>query len=497
MDKKSFNLFTILTLFVILCVIRSIPELLAGWVPIGFDTITYYAPFIYEVQTGFLTPLIRVISSQVAPFTYIILTLFAFIPAHPLLIIKIASPVIFGFTGLVIYVFSKSVFRLNQQESFFLTVFICLNFVFLRFSWDMWRNLIGLIFYLLAIREILLSELTGKASYRIILFSLLCIVSHELITVLFASTLILLVLHNLIKKRYFNRLTMVLASMIIISILSIFFYAHWLNIFSTPSHGWPEEFWSGGIPLSFPYNYLSGGDWYHFNSYIEAVFTPLILLGFMFAPILPLMIKIQLKSKWLNIFIVICLISTVSIIIYPYAAIPVWHRWAFMLAIPLLMYSGMAWLKLNKQLKCVYLMVILVFAGGYMCLPPDNAFPYYSMTQVTFRYFPTSMLQNSVPLIDTPSVVNALKWLSVNAPINSCILTYEPFMGWVRMFVDSKITIIPYNLTTTSLERADELFEKVYLIWWVEGVDWYNWMPSPSFNVNYSIGRIAIYCYTP
>ena len=477
---------------------RIIPEVLAGGFPIGFDTVTYYAPFIRGVQTLGFNSLLRVLFSQTAPLMYFILFPLGLTGVPPILLTKIVSPIIFGFTGLAVFTVLKDVLKISRGEAVLLAFFMCVNFMVLRFSWDMWRNSLGLIFYLLCFRELTFFDLNRRVGFKLLLFSLLSATSSELTAVLVAATMCLGGLHKLIKIRRLTSFTVILFIIGCLSGVLVFYYAHILQVFTPMPPDYPLEFISGaGGFASFQYDYIGGGGWYGFENYSEAVLTPIIIFLFISAPILPLLFKQKFECKWVNIFLLTCLIGSVSIIIFPYAAIPVWHRWMFMLVFPLLFYASKKLSSLGKRLKYGYFTLILVFGLGYAVLPPSTPFPYYSISSITYKYIPTSMLQNSISLEDSPSVITVLNWLDTYGFSNSCLMAYEPFMGWSRLYLQGDITIIPYDLSTSMLDLGLEYYDNVYVIWWIRGTGWYDWTPPPSLIEVFSSGDIAVYIYSP
>ncbi len=76
--------------FLIPAVFRAIPEILAGPYPIGFDTVTWYAPIIAEAQrNGLGSAFNLIIQSQRAPLFNSLLVVTALIPVHPFYILNV------------------------------------------------------------------------------------------------------------------------------------------------------------------------------------------------------------------------------------------------------------------------------------------------------------------------------------------------------------------------------------------------------------------------
>ncbi len=123
--------------------IRTIPEILAGPWPLGFDTVLAYAPFVKDVETqGFGAALARIYPA--APLVYAFLGIAAVSTgAPPFAITKCAAPLLYGFLVLSLYYFGRRRLHWDQRKSLFLVLVTTLYFVPLRFSWDMYKTSSG------------------------------------------------------------------------------------------------------------------------------------------------------------------------------------------------------------------------------------------------------------------------------------------------------------------------------------------------------------------
>jgi hypothetical protein len=133
---------------------------------------------------------------------------------------------------------------------------------------------------------------------------------------------------------------------------------------------------------------------------------------------------------------------------------------------------------------------------SFVILPRSLALPYFSV----FPYYGTiSLLHNTVPLGDCQDTVNALEWAKNEMNDNSCLLVHDAFYGWAILNIDND-RLLPYG-HENPVTIAEELIEngsrsQLYLIWWINGIDWYNQSPvSPPFEQLYSSGNVAIYTF--
>jgi len=131
--------------------IRSIPELIAGPWPLGFDTVSSYAPFVKIVQTQGLEPAFAGLlwREHVAPLLYWILGLIAsFISLSPFAVTKSIAPLLYALLGVSLYSFARRGLVWDQKKAFLLVIIASLYFVPLRLSWDLYKNTLGYAFFL-------------------------------------------------------------------------------------------------------------------------------------------------------------------------------------------------------------------------------------------------------------------------------------------------------------------------------------------------------------
>ena len=104
-----------------------------------------------------------------------------------------------------------------------------------------------------------------------------------------------------------------------------------------------------------------------------------------------------------------------------------------------------------------------------------------------------------MPLSDCQDTVDTLEWVSSEMNDNSYLLVHDAFYGWATLNVDDD-KLLPYgheNPVTTAKELIENgSRNQLYLIWWIDGIEWYNQSPvTPPFERLYRSGNIAIYTY--
>src|SRR5262249_48898250 len=130
--------------------VRTLPELVAGPYPIGYDTINSYVPFMLDWGSGkYSSSFNPLIGGWI---TYVLFgATYAGTHLDPIVITKLAAPLLFGFLGLSEFYFARTVLSWGQAKSMLLVAIGSVDFLLLRMSWDLLRNTLGLSLLLIAI----------------------------------------------------------------------------------------------------------------------------------------------------------------------------------------------------------------------------------------------------------------------------------------------------------------------------------------------------------
>jgi hypothetical protein len=130
----------------------------------------------------------------------------------------------------------------------------------------------------------------------------------------------------------------------------------------------------------------------------------------------------------------------------------------------------------------------------------ENPFVYFNPNYINkYAYqIPTSMLQNTVSVIDCRDTLNSIQWFKNNVNSSGLLLCHTVFYGWSLLELnESQISYYEFdNPVNATAKVAQEGYSQLYLIWWVSGQGWYAQpsLPAP-FQEVYHSGRIAIYSY--
>lgn len=178
--------------------VRSVPEIIAWPYPIGFDTMNY-AYWILDKHV--LDMSFQVFFKSTNLFIFIVTLVDGILGLNVLLLMKILGPLLSGLLGLSLYFFARRVLGWKTLKSL-LAVFMATGyFVSLRISWDLYRQILGTSFMLIAIIEYKSSK--NRLGYSLSgVFSILTVLTHELPSVVLLSFILFECFRAFAKKDF-------------------------------------------------------------------------------------------------------------------------------------------------------------------------------------------------------------------------------------------------------------------------------------------------------
>jgi hypothetical protein len=466
--------------------LRIIPEGLAGPLPLGFDSVWTYAPFVKSVQSnGFGFSMANVESYNSAPLMYLLLGMIAFSRLEPILITKTVAPLLYGFLGFSMYYFVRHGLSWDDRKCLSAVVLSSLYFVPLRFSWDLYKNTLGYSFLILAL-SYLRPNPTPKEKRFFLLLAGLSILASEFTAVLLGVIGLLVLLWSFVRERNLDPLLVMVAGG---SFLAMFFYLGLLFPFNPLISPLGSQ---GPWRISL-YNYVGASqDVYVYPTLSDVYSTVSILAAMVIVPILPLAILGFYREKRLVVWTLALGIGAFSLAVTPFAAIPMWYRWLLMLTFPLLIFGAAGLARLANRFAVPILGVVMVLSLGFMVLPPESALPYFTNSH-TLPYVPSSMLQNTVPLPDSIDIVKALRWFDGTRSEDSILLASYAFVGWARLY-SSDPKIYEYGSAVQVNNSNLSSYKHLYVIYWAVGHGWFEQSLLPTGTVEiYRSGQISVY----
>jgi hypothetical protein len=490
----------VLAAFFIPLIIRSVPELLSWPYPLGLDSLS----FMPLIQRGYVFSLGLVGFLQYTNLFFLISTLLYGLIHNVILVLKVLGPLLLAFLSFIMYLYARKTLRWSNKKALLVSILVATYFVSLRDSWDLYRQMLGLVFLMSAFISIK-SINPPHRYYAASFFMILTVVSHEFESVILFFVVALEAVSYL-KKKLNRESVYLLASSALPAALFVF------QRYS-PQQGTltiPQNLTASGPSISLGL-YMAG-----FLIYCYAIILPLVLLG----------IK-GIKDRFLKYWVLLCITIVLIEMFYPNAPFYYWNRWILLLVYPLMFFAvqGIERLwrfardskrkikrLLPKVFALVYCFLLLVLSGYYLTTTPENAFPYFSQYNPYLAEIPSSMLQNTVSVADNPSLVACFDWLNNNTDPGSVIVLHYALYSLGVTYMPSSIivsvdqhqsmyeniqngTILADQLLSTSKELSSE-GHGLYTVWWISGDGWYGIPSLPSdFKEVYLSGKMAVYSY--
>ena len=415
-----------LFVFLIGCLIRIIPEIIAYPYPIGYDTINYYIPLVNEIEFDSVND-----QFNIFPYVIYILKIFTYLDPHNLMIAL--SSTIYGFFSLSIYLLLEG---LAIKPAWLMTIFILFQISTLRTTWDLQKDILALsftflIFYLI-LKDRKLYFYKKKAFHFCLIISLVIITIFTDTMISFLLILSLLIYFSIKKDRkYIIFLTII----IILSFLVLID-----NINNNPLGRNINKILEGNIKENINYTPLN----------LAILF---IMINILLFPFFIYGIK-NLHELLLYIPLSLALVGSFTWLVLPYSSILLPDRWITIAGIFISIFSSYGLIRLfsykskNKPYYKILVPIIslYIFIGlFYMILPNDYSFPIYGIfSNYTQKFVPTTMQSNSVDIVDNRDLLITIDWLNNNTKSKSIIYGDAHLRGWMKTLLKDQRTF-KYN----------------------------------------------------
>lgn len=410
-----------------------------------------------------------------------------------------------GSVSVMVYLYAKHGLGWAGFRSFLVALLVATYFVSLRNSWDLYAQSFGLLFLFATL--IVLKSTTNSWRYPLAFsFMVLTVMSHELVSVILFFILGLEVIRLLIKnnKHDYAFLFVSLAFMWALFILRQ--YSFETGIVFIPSAVAVSESSFASVSL------VSG-----LLFYCYVLLLPLVILGLL-----------HLKDWFIRAWASWCMLALLLIIIFPNLPLFYWNRWVYLLVYPLLFLAveGLAKLwqfcsgnakkirrLIPKAVAITYIALLLALSGFYLTASPESQISFFSSNNPYLSFIPSSMLQNTLPINENPSLVACFDWINNNGVNNSSVVIHYALYNLAAMYVIEK-SVIPVNhnpsmnehlqnesslltdIIDTSRDALAAGSSTVYTVWWVNGDGWYKISSlSYDFKELYRSGGMAVYVF--
>jgi hypothetical protein len=474
-----------LLFFVVGLVLRGVPELLVSTYPVGYETITYYAPalivfsrrslmnvfasaFCVGSPADFYSPLLS--TFRAGPLFYVLLWFVTVASsADVYVLLKVVGPLLYGFLAVSFFVFLRRGLRLDWKMAFVASSMLVFQIVALRESWDRFRTVLGLTFLLGAFTAFR-SDPSFKHRWLLVaFFGVLTALSRDYVALVL---LVAIFGFAVLEKR--DRLVSLLA-------LAPTFIA--FAVMSYPSWPW--------------WNFISPSNPFATTSYSGMVQDALSIFVVCYLLLLPFVLKGFWRDRLLDPMVCWLLVGSFSVVTNPWIAVPGYQRWLMLLVFPFCIYAvrGFERWRLFERSRIwmlkVILLVFIVIGAGYS----TGLFSYVGV--LPNSYVAVNLVQSSIPLSQIDDVKNVLAWIDENAQANSCLLTKEEFYGWALNYLrraNRDVMVVPYGASSSPWSTLKKVlgdgFRSIYLIWYTNST-------LKDFEAVYSNTDISVFEYRP
>jgi hypothetical protein len=491
----------LLAAFFVPLAVRSIPEILSVPYPLGLDTLGGF----HLIQSGWVFSLGSVGFFNTTSMFYLFAGVLYAATHDVIFVTKFFGPVLLAGLCSMMFIYSKKGLGWGNWKSLLVSVLVATYFVSLRNSWDLYRQTLGLIF-LMATLVSLKSFRSPRKYYIASVFTVLTVLSHELAAVILFLIILFEAAQLLVKKS--TRDSFYLIGSTVLAATVFLFQRVTL---STLNIGIPDSGVASGPSVSLAL-FMTG-----LLVYCYIIILPLVFVGLVG-------FKVSIMHCWALLCVGIVLLEMVN----PNLPLYFWNRWVYLLVYPLLFFTvhGLDnlwkfWSSHKSKIRrlvpkgfaITYFVLLLTLSWYYLAVGPENQIPFFSEDSGYLAFIPSSMLQNTLPISDNPSLVQCFNWINNNTSANSVVVIHIALRYLADFYVRSRL-IVPvdqgssmwaYLQNESSLEYgmidAAKLalangHSSVYTVWWISGKGWYGISTLPSdFREVYRTGEMAVYLF--
>jgi hypothetical protein len=477
----------LLAAFLVPLGIRSIPEILVGPYPIGWDTIAFYVPNTLDWAAG-KAGFAEILGT--APLMYMIsVPVYLLSRVNPVWIFKIMGPILYGTMIVALFRFLRLGLNWPDNKALGGALLTSLYFVTLRVSWDMYRNMLGLTFILLSLPSIGGDLRSPRKQALLSVLVVLAVASDPLtgiIALVLVGTKALIGLTKQHRAEFGRMVTVALPGTVLF--LAIVYTGLIMTGLGLISQQAPVPTVSSlGLNLGF-------------LAYAYIALTPLIAIGLRRVP-----------NVELRIWSLFCIGIVLTALLPFFGPVVESYRWSLLLDIPLCIFaaaglykivesfpSRIGWSRsLHRLILPTFSAILILSAILYIALPAQQAAVFYTAYP---EQLPTSMIQDTVPMSGLGNLRTLLDSAAARIGPTTVLITHQAIYGWARAYLPSlndRIINYQYNSPLTGVEMAKANgYSSILMIWWTNGNGWHNQQYVPNgFNALLSNGDLALYTY--
>jgi hypothetical protein len=482
--------------FVVGFVVRLVPEVLLSRYPVGFDPVWYAwrirsgvvwgdwsQVFSTWLLYGFLVPLYNVTGVD----------LFG--------LLKVVAALLFGFNACGVFYFARKALNWSVGSAFCAGVFFCVQVAALVFSANLYRNLLGLGVLLFALPFVKDDLRSARKLGLLALLSVLVVLSHEIAAVVLFVVVFGFVGIGLLKRSGVDvrRVLLAVGPAFVLFLVGFVFFVFPVggveaNVVYLDERG-------GSFPgaLFFVSDYLAVGEGVGLlGGYVELVSQVFSFFGVLFLVVLPFVVVGFFLDVVLYVWVVLLLVGSFGVVVFPFFAPFVWSRWMLLLVFPFTFYAVNGVGKfLRKSREAIGSGVGSRFFGRLRRAAVVLAVvvPVVCGLVVAGVVLPAQV--SVVPFGDFDDTVRVLEWVDGRMDGGSVLLVHFAFSWWSRYCLNASDWRIYFmddvdGALGLAVQRG---FSRVFLVWWNEEPGWFSLDVPGGFVSVFESGRLSVFEY--
>jgi hypothetical protein len=418
--------FAILIVFGIGCLIGIIPVIQNFPFPVGYDSINYYLPALYDLNSN------PVIGGELFPVYILLVYIFYLISFSDLyLAFNVVNIVLYGSLSVTTFLLIRNVLAQSVKKSILFTIFVMFQLSTLRIAWDLHRDILALVFLnlcLVIINHLKSFDDNGSVRLQYVTASILYVAT------IFSDRMIgiLLIISSFFFSIIYKLKPLVAVNLLLLLLfLTYFFLLDDITFVSIGSN--PIDVLMNPV---FNKNSLSPYDFVVLFLSLNGILIPFFILGFLKktdTPILkiPTLVTIVLSFSWLFIPNYYYLVPERWIILSGFF-ISIFGLYGFLLTVDKLVNS-----KFKKLVSVLFISSFVMYGILFIILPYGIVFTIPAIFQNhTGSTIPLSMSFNSLEISKNQDLVKSIDWINTNTKNDSEIIGTLHWRGLFHLFLE-------------------------------------------------------------
>jgi hypothetical protein len=412
---------------------RTIPVVMNFPYPIGYDSVNYYLPVLYTLSGNW--------SAFIVSFpVYISLVYFIseILQSGIYYSFTLTNIFLYGFFATTIFLLSRNILKQSLNRSLLYSVFVVYQLSVLRISWDLYRDLLSLIFFhvfLLLIDHIKCSQNVKRLDYvlsnaSVFFISVVTVFSDRMIGILLILSSFIF---SILQKNKFLFL-----SNAFFFLAFIFYFIAFDNITYISKFNFLDVLFNP----QFNRNGFSNIDAAILFFSLYCFIIPFFLIGFIKsrapAPGASLILKVPL---------ILAVLFSFSWVFIPNYGHLVPERWAIVSGIYLAIFGLYGFFYLadcfsttllqKKIFPLIFLSSFVVYGFMFLVLPYGISFTMPSLFKSqTESLFPLSMSSNTMDTNKNSEIIDSIDWINANTSLQSVVMGTKHWKGWFSLFLE-------------------------------------------------------------